>query len=142
MKELLSPETKEILREFAAAIVAEQRKPEPPTTRELANLEQAEEERRANAEAVKQKKANERWDQEHGCTHEHPKNHGGGSHCVYVRDNDVPLSPGFVLCQKCQGRFRPDEPIMRKLDPSAIFDTAKFNRLLSDCMTTGAEILA
>lgn len=108
---------------------------------EIANFEQQMAERAQTAQAVLEKKANERWFQENGCTHEHPRSAGGGTHCVYVRDNDVPASPGFILCQRCQGRFRPDEPVMRKLDPSAIFSTAKFNTLMQDCLQTGAEIL-
>lgn len=61
---------------------------------------------------------------------------------VWVRDNDVPQSPGYVYCQRCEGRFRPDEPIMRKVDPNATFDTEKFNRLLQSCIATGAEMFA
>jgi len=127
-----------------AAVVAmakEMRKPPEPTSQELADLEQRQAERKATADGIKQQKANERWMQEHGCEHEHPKSAGGGSHCVWVRDNDIPTSVGYILGMRCQGRFRPDEPMMRRLDPTAIFDTQKFNRLMSDCVQTGAEIL-
>jgi hypothetical protein len=124
------------------AMATELRKPPLPTQQEIANLEQAQAERKATAEGVKEKKANERLVQERICTHEHQKSAGGGTHCVWVRDNDIPQSPGYVLCQKCQGRFRPDEPLMRRLDPQAIFDTAKFNLLMADCVTTGAEMFA
>ncbi len=130
----------QIIAATVAATVAEMRKPEPPTPQELANLRQAQEERKATADSVKEQKDRERWFQEHGCAHEHtgPLR---GTHCVYVKDNDVVTSPGFVFCQKCQGRVRPDEPQMKKLDPGAIFDTALFNNLLAVCMQNGAEIL-
>jgi len=29
---------------------------------------------------------------------------------------------------------------MRRLDPQAIFDSAKFNLLMQECVTTGAEM--
>lgn len=133
--------------------------------KEIADFEQSMADRAATALAVLEKKKNERWFQEHGCKHEHPKAAGGGTHCVFVKDNDVPQSPGFIICQKCQGRFRPDEPLMRGkpvidkktgkprlsdsgqviyaggLDPEAIFDTNLFNQLLQDCLQTGAEML-
>src|SRR5215471_10842149 len=124
----------------AVAVAAEMRKPAPPTPQEQADLEAKQAERRATAESIKQQKANERHIQEHVCTHKHT-GQMGGTHCVYVRDNDVPTSPGFVLCQKCLARFRPDEPIMRRLDPTALFDTAKWNTLMQDCQMNGAEIL-
>jgi len=124
----------------AVAVATELRKPLQPTPQEQADLEAKQEERRATAESIKQKKADDRHIQEHICTHKH-KGQLGGTHCVFVRDNDVPTSPGFVLCQYCLGRFRPDEPIMRKLDPTAIFDTAKWNLLMQDCQVNRAEIL-
>lgn len=130
----------QIIAGTVAATVAEMRKPEPPSPQELAEVKQKQEERRATAEALKQQKQNARWFREHGCKHEH-SGPMGGTHCVFVRDNDVPLSPGYIYCQKCEGRFRPDEPIMRKLDPDAIFDTAKFNELLPACLQAGAEIM-
>src|SRR5215467_3531423 len=123
------------------AMAKEMRKPPEPTSQELADLEQRQAERKATADGIKQQKANERWMQEHGCTHEHKKSAGGGTHCVWVRDNDIPTSPGFVLCQLCLGRFRPDEPLMRRLDPTAFFDTQQFNLLMQDCVQTGAEII-
>ena len=131
----------QIIAGTVAATVAEMRKPAPKTEQELSAIQQAQEQRKATADGIKQQKANERWMQEHGCKHEHPKSAGGGTHCVWVRDNDIPTSQGFILCQACQGRFRPDEATMRRLDPTAIFDTAKFNSLMADCVQTGAEIL-
>jgi|SRR5215467_6968680 len=131
----------QIIAGTVAATVAEMRKPAPKTEQELSEIQQAQEQRKATADGIKAQKANERHIQEHICTHEHKKSAGGGTHCVWVRDNDIPTSPGFVLCQLCLGRFRPDEPMMRRLDPTAIFDTNKFNLLMADCVQTGAEII-
>ena len=121
--------------------VAEMRKPTPPDEKELEATRVAQEERRATAQSVIEKKQNERYIQEKVCTHFHAKREGGGTHCVYVRDNDVTQSPGYIYCQRCMGRIRPDEPIMRKLDPQAIFSTELFNKLLQDCIPNGAEML-
>src|SRR5215469_16624697 len=143
-EQTLTPEMREIITSVATAAAvaaaAEMRKPAPPTPQEQAALQAKQEERRATAEGIKQQKANERWFQEKGCKHKH-SGPMGGTHCVYVRDNDVPTSVGFVLCQLCQGRFRPDEPVMRRLDPTAIFSNDKFNELMMDCQQNGAEIL-
>ena len=95
------------------------------------------------AQAVKLKNDNRRWMQEHGCTHLHKPNDGGGAtHCVWVRDNGIDGSNGYIYCQRCEARIRPDEPVMRKLDPEAIFDTTRFNLLIQSCGVNGAEILS
>jgi hypothetical protein len=133
--------SKEDLASFAAAIVNEMRKPTPPDEKELEAIRVAQEERRATAQSVIEKKKNERYVQEFVCTHEHLTSAGGGSHCVLVHDNGVLGSPGYVLCQKCQGRVRPDEPLMRRLDPEAIFSTQLFNRLLQGCIQSGQEVM-
>ena len=122
------------------AMATELRKPPLPTQQEIANLETAQAERKATAAGIAEKNANKRWMQESCCVHEHQKSAGGGTHCVWVQDNGIVGSPGYVYCQKCEGRFRPDEPLMRRLDPQAIFDTVKFNQLMAQCITTGAEI--
>lgn len=121
--------------------VEEMRKPTPPDEKEQEAIRVAQEERRATAQSVIEKNENKRFIQEKVCTHEHLASAGGGTHCVYVHDNGVPLSPGYVYCQKCEGRIRPDEPIMRKLDPQAIFDSYLYNRLLQGCIQTGQEIM-
>lgn len=110
--------------------------------KEISDFEQAMADRAATAKSVIEKKQNERYVQEHVCTHEHQAQWGGGSHCVLVRDNDIPTSPGYVLCQKCQARVRPDEPLMRKLDPEAIFNTMLYNRLLQGTIQAGQEMMA
>jgi len=130
----------QIIAGTVAATVAEMRKPEPMTAQEKADIEQKQAERLETGRGITEKKRNERFVQEHICTHEHQESAGGGSHCVWVRDNDIPTSAGFILCMRCQGRFRPDTPLMRRLDPNAIFDDAKFNTLMQDCVTTGAEM--
>ena len=70
------------------------------------------------------------------CAHEHSKREGGGTHCVHVREED-PRSPGFILCQKCQGRIRPGvadaDGLPFQRDRGAIYDNALFNRLFQDC---------
>ena len=140
-KETISPDTKEMLREFAAAIVSEIRKPEPPTPQQEQAMKQAQAERMATAESVRLQAENKRAIQLN-CSHSHARREGGGTHCVWVKDNDVPQSVGYVYCQRCEGRFRPDEPLMRKLDPTAIFDNVTFNRLMQECIQTGAEIMS
>lgn len=121
-------------RELALAYIAAHQ-------REIADFEQAKQDRQAVAQSKLAEERNRREIQEKICKHEHARSAGGGTHCVYVRDNDVPQSPGYILCQKCGGRFRPDELLMRKLDPKAIFNTAVFNQLMQDCMQTGQEML-
>jgi len=142
-EQTISPELQTLITtSVTAAVVAmakEMRKPPEPTPQEQDDLQTKQEERRAMADG-KQQKANERWFQEHGCQHKH-SGPLGGTHCVYVQDNGIPQSPGFVLCMRCQGRFRPDEPLMRRLDPTAIFDAVKYNTLMADCQQNGAEIL-
>ena len=133
----------EIIAGTVAATVAEMRKPAPPTAKELADLEQAQEQRRATAEGVKEKNRNKRWIQEH-CTHFHkPNDAGGGTHCVYVYDNGITGSFNFIYCQKCEARIRPEEDaLMRRLDPEALFDSAKFSLLMQSVSVNGAEILS
>lgn len=123
------------------AAVQEVNRPKPPTVQEMAQIQQAQEHRRDTADNYKQQKANERNFQEHICSHEHTKAAGGGTHCVHVLDNDHRGDPGFILCQLCQGRIRPDSEKWRKLDPTAIFDTGEFNKLFQDCAQGTGEII-
>jgi len=90
---------------------------------------------------MKQKAANRKFIQE-SCTHHHKANDGGATHATFVYDNGVVGSPGYIYCQRCEARIRPDEPLMRKLDPDALFDTNKFNTLMQACNVNGAEILS
>lgn len=134
-------DVKDIVAAAVTAAVQEANKPKPLSAAEIAEIEQAQEMRKDTAQNVIQKKINDRWFQEHGCTHEHSKQAGGGTHAVYVRDNDHPADPGYIHCQLCQGRFRPDSEKWRKLDPDAIFDTAIFNKLFQDCAQAQGEML-
>jgi hypothetical protein len=122
-------------------LVNEIRKPAPPTDQELAEIETAQAERLANANSVKEKMARKRQNQA-VCTHRHNRKDGGASHVVLVHDNDYPgQSAGYVYCQACEVRVRPDTPLWRKLDPGAVFDDKLFVELVQDCSLTGAEIL-
>jgi len=123
------------------AAMREANKPKPKSEQELAEIEQAQQHRRETAEQYKAQQANKRWVQENACTHEHKKSAGGGTHCVHVLDNDYPGDPGFIYCQNCEARVRPDTPKWRKLDPNAIFDTAKFNALFQSCAQAQGEII-
>ncbi len=145
--------------ETVRTMMEEFKKPAPPGQREIDEIRQAQAHRAETAESKLEEEKRNRWFQMHGCNHEHARQAGGGTHAVFVRDNDVPQSPGYIICQKCTGRFRPEEPLMmgrpkedekpvvekggyrNGLDPKAIFDTAIFNNLLQHCVTTGAEIL-
>jgi hypothetical protein len=123
------------------AAVQEVNKPKPLTRQEVAEIEQAQQHRAEVAGNYRAQKANERAFQEQICSHEHTKQAGGGTHCVFVRDNDHPGDAGYILCQNCQGRIRPDSEKWRKLDPNAIFDTNKFNKLFQDCAQGSGEII-
>jgi hypothetical protein len=146
--------------ETVRTMMEEFKKPAPPSQREIDEIKQAQSHRAETAASKLEEEKNNRWVQIHGCNHEHATRAGGGTHAVFVRDNDVPQSPGYIICQKCIGRFRPVEPLMmgtpkegedrpviekggyrNGLDPKAIFDTGIFNSLLQHCVTTGAEIL-
>lgn len=132
---------KDIVAAAVAAAIAETNKPKPKTPQELAEIEQAQQLRKETSDNYAQQRANKRWFSEHGCTHEHKASAGGGTHCVHVLDNDHPGDPGFIYCQNCEGRFRPDTPKWRKLDPEAIFSTAKFNELFQQCAQSQGEII-
>ena len=132
---------KDIIAGAVQAAIAETNKPKPKTPQELAEIQQAQQHRKDTADGIKREKENKRYMQEKICTHEHSKQAGGGTHCVHVRDNDHPDSPGFIYCQNCEGRFRPDSEKWRKLDPNAIFDTAKFNFLFQSCAQAQGEII-
>lgn len=134
-------DVKEIVATAMAAVMAEANKPKPKTAQELAEIEQAQQHRKETAESHKQQREQKRWIQVNACTHEHTKQAGGGTHCVHVRDNDHLDSPGYIYCQNCEGRFRPEGEKWRKLDPDAIFDTAKFNKLFQDCAQGQGEII-
>lgn len=132
----LTPEALQAM--IAAAVTAaiqESRKPAPPTEQELSALAMKQEHRAKTAESVVAAIEGTRRMQEM-CVHEHSRREGGGTHCVWVREED-PRSPGFILCQKCQGRIRPgayDKDGHSSLrDRGAIFNTDLFNKLFQEC---------
>jgi hypothetical protein len=131
MATLSADDIKNIITSAVGAAIAESRKPAPPSPEAVAAFKQSQEERRANAGYILQEKQNQKNFQQI-CSHEHSKREGGGTHCVHVQDNSVAGSPGYILCQKCQARIRPDDPTMRKLDPDATFNTLLFNKLFQD----------
>jgi hypothetical protein len=125
---------------IAAAVTAaitESRKPSPPTEQEIAQLQMKQEHRAKTALSVLQEREN-KIAMQRMCTHEHTRREGGGTHAVWVREEN-PASPGFILCQKCQARVRPgaltsdgDAPAFLR-DRGAIYDTDSFNKLFQDC---------
>lgn len=129
----LTPEMLQTLISTAVtAAVAEAKKPAPPTEAELAKEEQDRKDRADMAKSVWEQKQRER-DFQKVCTHEHPAREQmlGKTHCVHVKEEN-PTSPGYILCQRCQARIRP-ESFPRNIDPNAHYDTALFNRLFQDC---------
>lgn len=135
----LTPEIQAILAQLVATSVAAAieatNKPKPPTERELAQVAQDQANREANAAgviaAIKNKRAVQLI-----CSHEHKKKEGGGTHAVWVKDED-PRSHGYIYCQKCQAQVRPGEYDAKGLphqrDRRAIYDTELFNRLFQEC---------
>jgi hypothetical protein len=134
----LTPEALQAM--IAAAVTAaviESRKPNPPTAQELSALQMAQEHRAQTAQSVLAEREN-KIAMQNICAHEHSRREGGGTHAVWVREEN-PASPGFILCQKCQGRIRPghlttesDAPAFLR-DRGAIYNTDKFNKLFQDC---------
>jgi len=117
------------------AAVAESKKEAPLTAKQEADIQQAQEYRKALGEdvirGIEEQKAKQRM-----CSHEHSKKAGGGTHCVHVKESD-PRSPGYILCQLCRVRVRPELEWMMALDPTAEYNNELFNRLFQDCADTG-----
>jgi hypothetical protein len=130
--------TKEDLKELIVALTEASRKPPEPTEDEAAQIAQrkaqiqaAQEERKANGEAHLEGLRNKQYYQQQ-CSHMHsqlPGGLGGGTRMVHIHDNGVGDGrPGYLYCQKCELRIRPESgPLWHKLDPTAVFDTEKFN---------------
>jgi hypothetical protein len=133
---------KELITGAVSAAVAEMRKPLPATEQELAIIDQKQKMRQQTANQIVEIIHNRRQAQL-TCTHEHSKRSGGGTHCVYVKEEN-PASPGYIFCQLCQGRFRPGtfagddrtQPAYLR-DRGAIYNTDKFNQLFQECAQTG-----
>ena len=133
---------KELVSSAVAAAIAEVRKPDPPTEQQLATTNQKQLMRQQTADQIVEIIHNRR-NAQINCAHEHSKREGGGTHCVYVREEN-PASPGYIFCQLCQGRFRPGnfagedrtQPAFLR-DRGAIYDTNRFNRLFQECAAGG-----
>jgi hypothetical protein len=125
----------QVVAQSVASAIEESRKPLPPTEKELKDFEQAQQARITNAAGVVAQMNNKRAMQSI-CTHEHQRNQGGGTHCVWIRDED-PRSPGYIYCQKCEGQIRPGqfnpEGLPHERSRRAIYDTQLFNRLFQEC---------
>lgn len=136
---LTAEDLKGIIASAVSAAIIESRKPEPPTKQALAALEMAQEHRAATSASVLHKMENERAIQKI-CSHTHSAREGGGTHCVWVKEED-PRSPGYILCQLNQCKIRPDSFDVKGLpcqrDRNSIYDTALFNKLFQDCGPTG-----
>lgn len=143
----LTPEIQAILQSLVqtsvTAAIAAANAPKPPTQQELSDLQLAQQHREANAAGVIANIKNKRFAQT-VCTHEHSKSAGGGSHGVWVKEED-PRSPGYIYCQKCEARVRPGEynaeglPYQR--DRGAHFNTELFNQLFQDCGEQSGAIM-
>ncbi len=126
---------RDIIASVVAAAIAESRKPLPPTEKEIKDLEQIQQQRAANAAGVIAAMENKRAVQQI-CSHEHKRKEGGGTHAVWVKDED-PRSPGYIYCQKCEARIRPGnfdkEGLPYQRDRGALFNTDLFNRMFQEC---------
>ena|SRR5487761_816158 len=112
------------------AIASEMRKPTELEQQQIDADETAKKERQAERlenSANVRKQIEDRRLAQMTCSHAHADGH---THLHHVIDNGTYASgPGYLHCQWCNARIRPEDPEVRKLDPQAIFDTGLFNRL-------------
>jgi hypothetical protein len=134
---LTADDLRDIIASAVTAAVAESKKPAPPTEQELAQIAQDQQMRKDTAQDVLRAQANKLANQK-VCSHEHPKREGSQSHCVWVKEEN-PASPGYILCQLCQGKVRPEVPAEQRMDTQAIYDTQMFNKLFQDCLDTSMQ---
>jgi hypothetical protein len=119
-----------------SSVVTELRKPMPPSAEELASQQRKQDHRLKMAKESEAATKNKRSSQM-ACPHQH---RNGDTYAVYVTENGPSCanSPGYILCQYCQGRFRPGEFTADKSadvwmrDAGAIYDTNLFLKLRSD----------
>lgn len=88
------------LQSLITTILAEARKPAPPTEEELKKKEQADAERKAHGLQAAQNLQNE-IARQNACTHKHWEN--GRSRIAYVQNGN------FIICLACQKVIRPEE---------------------------------
>lgn len=117
-------QTAEIIRELKKPTVLEQR----ALDREQKEIQDKNEERKANAGAMLQKDREKKFTQA-TCSHKH---RDGNTHCVFVMEKAP--SPGYILCQKNQCIIRPGTR-PEGYGGSAIYDTDMFNRLFQELPT-------
>src|SRR5689334_8922834 len=91
------------VQQLVEAIFEKVNAPKPLSPSQQAEVQMAQQHRADTAATVLAEKENLKASQKI-CTHEHSKREGGGTHCTWVRDNDLPWSAGYILCQKCRGR--------------------------------------
>lgn len=136
---LTTDDLKEMIATAVSAAIVESRKPNPPTAQELSAQAMAQQHREQTAQSVLAKQENERAIQRI-CSHTHAQREGGGTHCVWVREED-PRSPGYILCQLNQCKIRAgaydQKGLPCQMDKNAIYDTTLFNKLFQDCGPTG-----
>lgn len=119
--------------------IQEARKPGPKSDREIADIEFAQRNREQTADQIIEAAESKRQLQRI-CSHTHSQREGGGTHCVWVREED-PRSPGYIICQLNQCKIRPGDydphglPFQR--DYNAIYDNTQFNKLFQDCGPVG-----
>lgn len=116
--------------EVIKTLAAEMRKPTEVEQKQIDADEQAkkfaQQERKENAEAVRRQTELDRR-MKLSCTHAHADGH---THLAQVIESGTLAGgAGYLHCQLCNGRIRPENPQIEKLDPQAIYDTALFNRL-------------
>ena len=121
--------TAEDLQAILATVIAESKKPSPPTEEEQKKLAQAQENRKRTAlrhgEIVKAKE----WAQKN-CTH---MRRDGTSRAVYVKNGN------YLHCQKCHVNIRPEADEAKKSNVNSIYDDGLFSRLFQ--MATSSAIM-
>lgn len=130
---ITADDLKNMISTAVAVAIQESKKPAPPTEAEIAEQRLKQDHRLLNAKDVVATAENKKNFQRI-CAHEHSKKDGGHTHAVWVREED-PTSPGYIYCQKCEGKIRPEggNQGTTREDRTAIYDTALFNRLFQDC---------
>lgn len=134
---ITAEDLKGIVAAAVATAITEARKPDPPTAEQVAAVQMAQEHRADMAADVTRTRENKIAIQRI-CSHEHSNREGGGTHCVWVKEED-PASPGYIYCQKCEAKVRPQGGYegTKKADRTALYDTLLFNKLFQDCGTSG-----
>lgn len=110
---------KEVIQELKKPTILEQKE----LDKEVEKIRAANEERKANAAGILMKMQQDRFEKE-TCSHEH---RNGVSHGVFIQEKAP--SPGYILCQACQGNIRPGSKPAENADPRGVYSTALFNEM-------------